>query len=1324
MASAFVKEAARGIRGSLGRFLAIVGISALGCGFYAGLKMCGPDMRAAADAFYDGTALFDVRVVSTLGLADADLKRLAVIEGVSETMPSISFDAMARVADEQMAVRISSLDVDAAARSHDVGTDAVAYEGKDYLNRPMLRQGRWPHAADECVIDADRNSAQLQPGDSVELLYGATDLDELISARTLKVVGLVSSPVYPYTGTFGSTTLGSGMIEEYLFCAPEAFEKDAPYTEAYLRVDGAREQLSESDGYLDVVGKVTSVIEARVPALAQARLDDVVSDAQAELDDARAEFEEARDDAYAELDDAKKKLADAAAELADGERQIADGQRELDDGRATLAASRVEAADKLSDAQAAIDENQRKLDEGAAQLAEGRAELASQQSSYDEGVRELLAGVGASTLDEAPAAIASAQKQLDDGIAQLEAGIAQIEAAPEAARAGIAQAEAGIAEAEAGIAQAQAGIDEADAALAQASAGRTQAVEGKAIAEQKLAEAIAAQEQLPALRTQLEGLQAQRPALVAAIEAASAEERPALEQQLDELDENIQVLTFSIAQLEAAHDAIRAQIAELDAAIAAADDGIARAQAGRDQAVAGKTQAEQGLTQAQAGKAQAEEGLAQALAAQEQLPALRAQLAELEAQRVKLASAAEAAAALLSARDQLMAANTTLEASAAELAQGQAQLDDGRAELARQRADAEARLADGQAQLDDAAAQLVDARVELENGRREYADGLADYTKARADAEAELADAEAEIADAQADIDALEPPDLYVFDRTKSEGAATYHADSERIDSIANVFPLMFFLVAALVSLTSMTRMVEDDRIQIGTYKALGYSTMQIASKYLAYAGLASVTGAVLGICLLSQVLPLIVTWAYSIIYTIPVRPPLLPIDVPIALSAGLVGVGVTLVATWAAVVSSLREVPATLMLPRAPAAGKRIFLERITPLWRRLSFSWKVTFRNLFRYKRRFAMTVIGVSGCTALLLVGFGLHDSIWDIIDCQFGPIVHYDLTVRLDADAQASNVNAVEELLKKDARVSDVARIQAENMLVGTTDTDKTSFITVMVPREVAGFDKMLTLRTRSDHAPVPVDGNAVVVSEKVATLYDLAVGDEILLYDQDAVGNASGEGHVFTLTGIAEYYVGNCAVVGRDVWAQAGEEKPIFQTLLATIADDAGAREELASALSEMSHVSTVAFSSETIDLYRNMLSVVDAVVVLLIVSAGVLAFIVLYNLTNINIGERIREIASLKVLGFTKREVYAYIFREIALLALIGDVLGLLLGGWLENFVVVTAEVDQLMFGRSIHPASYVYSFAITLVFTALILFSMRSKLDRVNMVESLKSVD
>lgn len=1146
--SAFSRGIGRAIRSSLGRFLAIMGIVALGCGFFAGMRMGGSGMRAAADAYYDDAALWDLRVVSTQGLGERDVERLAEVAGVSGAVGSTSVDVMARMGSEQVAARVSSLPA-----------EYVGGSSEPRVNRLVLRDGRWPSEAEECVASADNPALPVEPGDVVEVLREAGDAGTLVTDE-LTVVGTVSSSMYPYTVTFGSTTLGSGVIDQYLYVPASAFSEDAPYTEAYLRVAGAEDEESGSAAYEAAVGAVADRIEGDAPALAEARLADVRADAQGRVDEAREDYEDERASAEAELADGRAELDEALSLIESGEARVADGEAGLAAARSELEASRAEADSQISSARDQLDASQAALDAQVAELDARAGDAETARAAYDQGLEVLLAslaeqGVEAADLDGAVAALGAARDELASAREAVVGAISQLEAAQE--------------------------------------------------------EAEAAGGELPAEQ---------------------------------------------LGQLEAA----------------------------------------------------------------------RAQLAQIDARAQSLESASASASELASARDAVSA----YDAGRARAADAQAEIDVGRAELAARERAADSQLAAAQAQIDASAAELASARAELDAARDSYEEGLAAWEEARAEADERLADAASQLDEAQAEVDALEPGDIYVLDRTQNEGTASYQADSERIDKIATVFPLMFFLVAALVSLTTMTRMVEDERGVIGTLKALGYGMARIASRYLAYAGLAATAGAVLGILVLSQVLPLVVMSAYQIIYAVPLPSPPLSVDPAVALSSAGLGVGVTLAATWAAVAASLREPPAALMLPRAPKPGRRILLERIRPLWRRLSFLRKVTARNLFRYKRRLLMTVVGISGCTALLLVGFGLHDAIWDIIDNQFGPIVRYDTAVSLDEGATADEVDAVAARLVADGRATDLAHAATVNLQLSSPLAGGPVSAQLIVPEDVPSFESALDLHDRLSGEGVPLEGKGVVLAEKTAAKLGVSVGDEVVLRAQDAVGNAVGEGRALTVSGVVENYVGDLAYLAPEAWdtlRSAGvvdDEEPSFSTIYASTDDDPSYRAGLADELAEAGPVSTVAFVDETVGMYRDMLSAVDMIVVVLIVSAAALAFIVLYNLANINVDERVREIATLKVLGFRRGEVAAYVFREIFVLALLGDVLGLVLGTWLEGFVIVTAEVDLVMFGRVIHLASYACAFVLTLVFAGLVMLAMRRKLDGVDMVESLKSVD
>ena len=1283
--SAFAKGVLRSIRGSLGRFLAIMGIVALGCGFYAGLQMCGPNMRLAADRYYDETQLWDLRVVSTLGFKDADVKRIASTEGVSAAMASHTVDVMARLGNEQVAVRISSLGSKTATTLTAVDAGG-RLGGSPVVNRLILREGRWPTSAEECVVSADVSGASVN--DRVEVLSGGADHDRGLRVRKLVVVGTVSSSNYVYTGNLGSTSLASGKIEQCLFVTDDAFGKDTPYTDVYLKVSGADKLQSSSDAYEEKVSEVKRRMEARSGDLSRARQADLKAQAQVTLNEKVKEYQRKRDESYGRLADAKDQLDDAEHRIADGQGKLDEGQREYDEGLATYRGKRADAERRLSDAQAQIDSGRGELDAQRDRLAAG--EWAWRQG-YDQ-LSSQLASAGVT----AP----SAQGYVDE----LDARLTQAEAA----KAQLASLQGQLAQAreatgEANRRRVNEGINELRPKISELEDKRERAQGALDSLRPRRGEAQAQLNDLDArirdTQANIDRLEAERDKLGPAFSQEQAQSLAAAKATLGKLKEKRLSVQADLSKLDAAVGEAEATVRAIDEGLATARSSLARLQEAQEQI----QEAEQGIPQLEAGIGQI----------QGRLPS------------------DDDIAALTSARDsaqRLADTREVLDEGALQLSSAQKRLDASQAELRRQRKDAAHQLASAKGRLEAAAGELRRSRDQLAEARAQHDEGLASYTDSKAEVDKRFSKAWQEIQDAQRSIDEIALPDVYTLDRSQSESAATYQADTKRMDNIANVFPLMFFLVAALVALTTMTRMVDDERVQIGTYKALGYGKTRIAGRYLLYALVAAGVGATLGVIVLSQLLPYIIMSAYSIIYAVPPLDLPLPVDWGVALSAAGLGVGVTLLTTWVTVYSSLREPPATLMLPRAPKAGRRILLEHVTPIWRRLSFSWKVTARNLFRYKRRLLMTVIGISGCASLLLVGFGLHDSIWDIIDLQYGPIIHYDTTVGLSDASTELDVSAVTDYLGSAGGASNIVRVQRESMQAtgtgpSTSATSKTH-VTVIVSQDSLQAQEAVTFRDRTTGAAVAFDDDAVLVTEKLASLYGIKAGDQLMLFDQDDAGNAIGTGHALTVTGVTENYVANLVYVGRGAWRSVSPVTPVFSTIFCSVPDAGDVRATVSARLHDMTGVSTVTFSDEVINQYRHVLSVVDMVVVVLIVSAAALAFIVLYNLTNINVEERLREIAALKVLGFTKREVYAYIFREIMLLALMGDVAGMLLGIWLERFVITTAEVDYVMFGRSIHALSFVYAFALTLVFSALVMLVMRRKLDRVDMVESLKSVD
>ena len=625
--------------------------------------------------------------------------------------------------------------------------------------------------------------------------------------------------------------------------------------------------------------------------------------------------------------------------------------------------------------------------------------------------------------------------------------------------------------------------------------------------------------------------------------------------------------------------------------------------------------------------------------------------------------------------------------------------------------------------VESAEQQLEDARQELDDGWAEYDDGVAqleegrqEFEQQKADAEKQLEEAEDKINDAQAEIDDIAAGEWYVLDRDTITSFATFEQNADRIADIARVFPVFFFLVAALVALTTMTRMVEENRQQIGTLKALGYSEMAISAKYLAYALTASLSGAAVGLVVGFAGFPSVIWIAYSAMYRVPSFR--LEVDPLLVVASLLVSVAVISVATLAACHAELAEKPASLMLPKAPPAGKRILLERIRPLWRHMSFSYKVTARNLLRYKKRFFMTVLGVAGCTALLLVGFGIQDSIMDIVDKQYTELNHYDLSISLSNEKALTETRGLSDILSDTDKISYYNAFYTKSVTISNAD-DAESSVTFTVCEDDAQLTKYFTLRTRQGHQTVPFDAeNGVVLTEKTAEMLDLSIGDTFWLHQSDGTRTA------LTLTGITENYVSSALYMTQSAYAEYIGEVPAMNTVYAmsTCGEDEAACDALSSEILGKNYITSVSFIEEMTSTFTNVISCIDYVVLLVIVCAAALAAVVLYNLININIAERKKELATIKVLGFFDGEVQRYIFREIYLLSLIGALVGLAIGVPLHQFIIRTVEIDQMMFIRRIAVSSYFYSVGLTMVFTFAVSLFMRRLVNRISMVESMKA--
>lgn len=663
-----------------------------------------------------------------------------------------------------------------------------------------------------------------------------------------------------------------------------------------------------------------------------------------------------------------------------------------------------------------------------------------------------------------------------------------------------------------------------------------------------------------------------------------------------------------------------------------------------------------------------------------------------------------------------------LQTSKAQLDQTKAQLDAAKAQLNQ----GEIEYRAGVRQLESSQRQLEASREELdqgwedyetglqqwEDGEKAYQEGYESYTQSRKEAEDQLKDGRKEVEQAKRDLTLLEDGEWYILDRNTNTGYVSYSMDADRIANLAAVFPLIFFLVAALVSLTTMTRMVEEQRTTIGGLKAMGFSRGSIAIKYVGYGFLSSVIGAVLGLAVGLTLLPWIICTAWSAMYTI--GDIHYSFEAATSLLAAGAAVGTVTLAALLACFSTLAATPAQLMRPKAPPVGKRIFLERITPLWRKLSFHYKITLRNLFRYQKRFWMTVAGIGGCAALIVTAFGVRGSIMGVMEEQFDVLYHYSAQVGLVDEITPLELEEVEDTLSESGLVDDSLACRVETVTAQSESYTLDCYLQTTPSQEE--LSRFVELRHRTDDVPVTLPDDGAVITEKMASLLGVEVGDTITL---------DGESRVtITVADITEHYVQHYIYVSDTYYETLFGEAPTANTVLVDFPVEESGAGELESQLVSLDGVSSLTLLSDTADTFSSSMESVDYAVILIIFCAAALAFVVLMNLTNINITERLRELATLKVLGFYNREVSAYIYRENAILTVFGVLAGMVLGKFLHQWLILTVEVDMVMFDRVLDLSSYLWAAVLTVVFSLAVNLTARRKLRDLDMVEALKSVE
>ena len=1349
---AFHKDVLRAVTHSWSRFLALFVIVALGAGFYSGLRTTAPNMRATADAYYDDTRFFDVRLVSTFGFTDDDVEAIRATEGVESVMAGYSADLLVRMGEKDVVTRLHSLPSD------------LSEDNEEYLNRPTLKEGRMPENPGECVVSvggAD-DATGLAIGDTVTIEDTDGSLGDTLARSEFTVVGFVESSYY-LSMSLGTSTVGSGTLGRYLYVLEDDFSQEY-YTDLYLSVEGSRELDTFSGAYEELVQPVLDSLEDLADVRAEIRYGEIRDEAEETLADAEQTYEEEKAKAEKELDDAYQELLDGEQELEDAEQELLDGEQELEDAKRELEDARTELADgrqELLDGQAEYEDGVRQLEEGKADYEDGVRQLEEAKDEWSDGWSEYLTGLNeyehnASLVEqqkeEAYEQFADARKQIQDGQKELEEArklLAEQKGSYESAKQFLSGVEQVIA-----VKEAQGGGGEEGSDGEEGGEGGDQAIRDDADAQEFLASSGEASSASGGTVTAL-----------GSMTIASDAEAAQFLQYLSGLGTDVQAISAALGQLDDAglsyfHGYLEGVIAgtsdetqkqQLTALLAM----VEQAQGSGGDPDPGDSLTEDeipafleklaGMSESEAAQVllgldldslyllrdylesavrQYEDGKSQISQANWQLTEAKR---EYEEQKKEVDDAfAEADAQLADAKAQLDDAKQQLDDGWQEILDGEQELADAKAEIEeneqklldakteieegwQELLDGEAEIADGEQQIAENEQKLIDGRADLEEGRQELDDGWQEYEDGRQEAEQELADGRQEIMDGRDELASLERPEWYVLGRGTNVGYASFEGDCDRMESLSTVFPTMFFLVAALVALTTMTRMVDEERGVIGAYKALGYGRLRIASKYLIYAAVPSVLGSLFGIVLGNQTLPRICWSAYLMMYR---GPDLLVVHQPVFNTIGCVAsAACTLGATAFACRSELRETPASLLQPKAPKAGKRIFLEYIRPLWKRLKFTQKVTCRNLFLYKRRLFMTIVGIAGATGLLLTGFGIKDSVSGIVEKQYSEIYLYDTIVSLK-DNEVSD--GAREILDGDSFDGWMTVMKKSTDLMAG-DASYSGY--VLVPENAEDLGTYINLRDRKTGESVEFTEGSVLVTEKLAGLLGVDVGGTI------TIENESGRRVDFTVTGIVENYVYHYLYISPELYeSEMNEPFEPSEIDAVCVETDGEAREAIAAQLQE--GVATAGFTEDTRASFDDLVESLNSIILVIIFCAGALAFVVLYNLTNINVTERQRELATIKVLGFRDGEVAGYIYRETSLLTILGCAVGLAFGVLMHSFVIQTVEVDMVMFGRTVEPLSFVYSALLTLLFAVIVDLVMYPKLKKIDMVESLKSVD
>jgi len=1264
------KDIGRSITGSWGRFFSILSLMALGTFAFVGLKVTGPDMRATAEQFYDQTNLADMTLTSTWGLDDSDQDLLAK----ADQLEKVEYGYL-----EDVTVK----DTDTSMRVFSAPEDLSQYE---------VVEGNMPQEDDEIVLDYQQQD-NFELGDTIDLNQEEADDDEesdetdessqeILDRTSYKVVGFVKSSEITETTNIGQTSVGTGQLDSYGVVPEDNFDSDV-YMIARMDFSDTQGLNAYSDKYDRLIRKHQNSVEELFADQDDKRLSDVKEDRQQDIDDG-----------WDEINDTKQELEDAESQLDDAQDQLQDGQNQIDQNQAELENEVAQAQDQINDGQQQLDQGKSSVATAQNQLTQAKAQLDNGKATLDEKWTQLQAGKR--QLDNAQTTLANNKQQLDQGANALAEGKKQLADNQEKINAN----EQELQEGQNQVAQQQETLQQ-------------QKEEKQGEIEQLQSKTEEAKEQVAPLKANYEEISAENQPIIDQLEEQKdqlTEEEN--EDELYELDEQIQERQSQVNQAQQSYQ----QAAELSDSLEQKSEGAqstldATLDEKQDQIITVQNKADQGEESLDAAKQQLEQKQTQLAQEEEKYQnGLEQYNAGVQSFNQNQEAYEKGLSAWVSGMESLNENSAEYQENAQNLAAAKQELGGKEEELTQARNT----LADKQAQGQD---QLEQAQEELEEQREEYEENRAEYEEQKEEADNEIPEKEDDLRDAQEELDDLEAPE-YTFEDRKdgNPGYKQYLENSQRVDILSNIFPVFLFAIAVLVSLTTMTRFVEEERVNTGTLKALGYSNWDVKKKFVVYGIVSSSLGAIIGTALGHTLLPTVIFEAYAASSTFS------QVTLNFSFLYTLIGFAIAIICTtlpaYLVANKELKERTAQLLVAKPPKKGSRILLERITPLWNRMSFTYKVTARNLFRYKKRMFMTIFGVAGCAALLVTGFGIRDSLTGIVDHQFDDLVKYDLIVNKNDDLSDEDQEQLDNKLEEDD-VRNATDAYYEELSVRAGENNDTQDITLLVPDDEQAFKQDVSMVNRQSQEQLSLPDDGAILSEKLADLLGAQKGDTVTLNDDE------DQPHKVKVAGITEMYMGHYAYMSQEAYQNSFDSSGDPNSYLVTLDDTSEENiDEQSSSFVDLDGTQGVVQSSAISEQIDQVIDGLNNVILVLITCATLLAIVVIYNLTNINVSERVRELSTIKVLGFYDREVTMYVYRETILLSILGILAGYVVGYFLHGFIMQTLPPDDAMFSPGLELSNFGLSAGITLLITFILMFVIHRKLKNIDMLEALQSAD